>query len=150
MFGNFRRQHISPKAAARRGKSGWRPVKIAVLDTGINTKNAAIRSICDTIKSLRRNQDRSNPIQAVKSFTKDHQRKGGLDTCGHGTHVAWLLLKNAPDANIYVAKVAEDIHRVSSHAIVNVSDSYYLDSQNFVRPTLCLILYNTCRQSIGL
>lgn len=72
-----------------------RRIKIAVLDTGIDESDKQI-------KAARISKKR--PIREMISFV------GGSteDTYGHGTHVAALLMKVAPEADIYVAKVAQE------------------------------------------
>ena len=66
-------------------------VKIAVLDTGVDAMNFTIR------KAMK-----AGRIKDVKSFTPDNETS---DKHGHGTHVAGLVLKVAPDADIYIARV---------------------------------------------
>lgn len=84
------------------------PVKIAVLDTGVDSKNPFIRGA-----------RKANRIKALKSFVKtDESTEDGV---GHGTHVAALLLNVAPDAQIYIAKVAQDENIPSDHNIAEVS-----------------------------
>lgn len=84
------------------------PVKIAVLDTGVDSKDPFIKGATKT-----------NRIKALKSFVKGDESTE--DGSGHGTHVAALLLNVAPDAQIYVAKVAQDINIPSDHNIAEVS-----------------------------
>jgi len=88
------------------GNPSKRRVKIAVLDTGIDTSHEFIKG------SRRRIKDR-------KSFVKDDVSIEDND--GHGTHVAALLLDVAPDAEVYIAKVATDIEIPSGHRIADVS-----------------------------
>ncbi|KAH7218860.1 hypothetical protein DER44DRAFT_846810 [Fusarium oxysporum] len=79
------------------GSAPPRPIRIAILDSGIDSSDkqikAALRSrICAT-------------RSWVGSSIDDHR-----DTYGHGTHVAKLLLKMALAANIYVARICEGKH----------------------------------------
>lgn len=67
-----------------------RRVKIAILDTGIDLLHPQIKEYRDHIKEC-------------KSFFEDS--KGDTDSCGHGTHIAGLLLDVASNAELYVAKV---------------------------------------------
>jgi hypothetical protein len=83
-------------------------VKIAVLDTGIDMQH-------NYIKGCRN----ANRIKGVKSFVTDDQRID--DVCGHGTHVAALLLKVAPECQIYIAKVASGSEIPTNHNIAEVS-----------------------------
>lgn len=43
------------------------------------------------------------------------------DNCSHGTMTLGLLLRVAPDADIYVAKVADDLQFEDTTAVANVS-----------------------------
>ncbi|KAK1252176.1 hypothetical protein MKX08_003363 [Trichoderma sp. CBMAI-0020] len=71
------------------------PVRIAVLDTGLD------RSHHDFEAQERR-------IQGAKLFSYDCQQEDDVfDCCGHGTHVAGLLLDFAPDAELYIAKISD-------------------------------------------
>ncbi|KAF2466865.1 subtilisin-like protein, partial [Lindgomyces ingoldianus] len=70
-------------------------VKIAILDSGIDLIHQDIHAQNDNIKDVRSWVD-------GKRGARD--RRGG-DQCGHGTHVAGLVLKVAPDADVYIAKV---------------------------------------------
>jgi hypothetical protein len=68
------------------------PVRIAILDTGINEKHSAIKAGFDE-KSLRH------------EWCHSWVGKDVHDSHGHGTNATQLLLKFAPRAEIYVAKV---------------------------------------------
>lgn len=72
-------------------------VKIAVLDTGIDWNDSYIRGAKDRIVNW-------------KNWADDRQDKDSQqqvhDSAGHGTHVTALLLKTAPEAKIYVSRVA--------------------------------------------
>ena len=69
-------------------------VKIAILDTGIDLKHPLLKNYID-----------AGQIPQVHDFVED--RDDIKDTNGHGTHSAHLLLKTAPNAAIYVARVFE-------------------------------------------
>jgi subtilisin family serine protease len=73
-------------------------VKIAVLDTGIDWSDSYIRGAKDR-------------IEGWKNWTNDRRDQDAkqqvYDSSGHGTHVAALLLKTAPEAKIYVSRVAD-------------------------------------------
>ena len=84
------------------------PVKIAVLDTGVDSKHNFIKGAVNT-----------NRIKDRRSFIKGD--KSTEDGFGHGTHVAALLLEVAPDAQLYVAKVANNGDIPSDHNIADVS-----------------------------
>lgn len=68
-------------------------VKIAILDTGIDLRHDAFNG-----------QFPDGRVKKVEDFV---QAGGtGADVHGHGTHCAALLRKVAPEADIYVARVA--------------------------------------------
>lgn len=72
-------------------------IRVAILDTGVDPTDKMIKA---TLRS--RIQDRR---AFVGSSPIDHG-----DIYGHGTHVARLLLKMAPAAEIFIAKVCEGKH----------------------------------------
>lgn len=69
-------------------------VKIAILDTGIDVRNVAFAQAVS--KGL---------IKKVEDFADP--TGDGLDLNGHGTHCAGLLVRIAPEAEIYVARVTK-------------------------------------------
>jgi subtilisin family serine protease len=79
-------------------------VKIAVLDTGIDLNHPTIKGAVN----MRR-------IKTSKSFVKDD--KTPQDENGHGTHVASLILKVAPESELYVGKIARNENIPSDHDI---------------------------------
>lgn len=71
------------------------PVRIAVLDTGLDKSHPDFEA-------------QEGRIQGEKSFISDCRREDDVfDRCGHGTHVAGLLLDFAPDAELYIAKISD-------------------------------------------
>lgn len=90
-----------------------RSVRIAVLDTGIDTTHNAFRDIMDF----------RGPIRAYKCW----DREGRLDettvddTDGHGTHVAAILLRLAPRALLYVARIAERRDLITATNVAKVT-----------------------------
>lgn len=72
------------------------PVKIAVLDTGIDMIHPNLVA-------------RSDQIVEKYNWTDKNHPKAVKDNSGHGTFVANLLLDYAPGANLYVAKIAKDM-----------------------------------------
>lgn len=71
-------------------------VKIAILDTGIDLRHDAFK---DQLPGLPKGR-----VKKVSDFVEAGGQ--GADVHGHGTHCAALLRKVAPEADIYVARVA--------------------------------------------
>lgn len=71
-------------------------MKIAVLDTGIDKDHPDYEA----------QQER---IKVIKLFSSDCQQsyEDVSDRCGHGTHIAGILLDFAPDAELYIAKISD-------------------------------------------
>ncbi|KAF4968625.1 hypothetical protein FSARC_4000 [Fusarium sarcochroum] len=82
-------------------------VKIVVLDTGVDKNHLDFDAYEDRIK-------------ASVSYVGNN-RKSVRDTSGHGTHVTSLLCEYAPDADIYIVKIAE-YDPVSSSIIAQAID----------------------------
>lgn len=74
------------------------PVRIAILDSGLDPDNPF----------LIEDQHLANPrIKEARSFVHGTVPHDIRDEIGHGTHALGLLLKAAPYAEIYVAKIAQ-------------------------------------------
>ncbi|CEI41732.1 unnamed protein product [Fusarium venenatum] len=74
-------------------KSTSTPVKIAILDTGIERGHALVEPREDSLKGKK---NFYNPLQTNVA-----------DTHGHGTFTASLIMDYAPDAELYIAKIAD-------------------------------------------
>ncbi|PVH69595.1 subtilisin-like protein, partial [Cadophora sp. DSE1049] len=74
-----------------------RKIRIAILDTGIDEDHSFFKGI----KRTRRARD--SPFKHMQSFTGD---SNAADSFGHGTNVAALILKIAPEADLYIAKIS--------------------------------------------
>jgi subtilisin family serine protease len=73
------------------------PVRIAILDSGLDPKNPF----------LIEDRELARPkVKEARSFVHGTEPHDILDEIGHGTHALGLLLKVAPCAEIYVAKIA--------------------------------------------
>ena len=73
------------------------PVRIAILDSGLDPENPF----------LIEDQQLANPrIKEARSFVHGTGPHDIRDEIGHGTHALGLLLKVAPCAEIYVARIA--------------------------------------------
>jgi subtilisin family serine protease len=89
-----------------RSPSDFRPVKVAIIDTGIYWQHPEFKKhIAEGALSKRR----------CEAFPKPHKPCDvtlTLDPCddkhGHGTHAASVLLQTAPDIELYIARVADD------------------------------------------
>jgi hypothetical protein len=73
-------------------------VKVAILDTGIDLEDSFIRGAKDRIR------DCKNWADDREDLDDRHQVH---DASGHGTHVAALLLKTAPEADVYIGRIAD-------------------------------------------
>ena len=74
------------------------PVRIAILDSGLDPENPF----------LIEDQQLANPrIKDARSFVHGTEPHDIRDEIGHGTHALGLLLKIAPCAEIYVARIAQ-------------------------------------------
>ncbi|KAH8892963.1 subtilisin-like protein, partial [Thozetella sp. PMI_491] len=80
-----------------------KPVRVAVLDTGINLNDPFIQA----------NKAR---IQCM-NFLRDQDGGPMADSSGHGTHVAGLVLKVARNASLYVARIARSHDDLDDEAI---------------------------------
>ncbi|CAI6097456.1 unnamed protein product [Clonostachys chloroleuca] len=105
-FEQFHRRFIRP--LMRNGDKKIQRVKIVLLDTGIFTGHSDLQALRQRVMQYRKSQgfdqkEDQDPIKFKESrpFIGDRIR----DTIGHGTHIACLLLKFAPDADIYIAKI---------------------------------------------
>ena len=113
LLGEFRERYMKPIEARPR-------VKIAVLDTGLDEQDLDFKTRRKTIIEDRRQQQPGridDPVKAITSFT------GGpaIDDNGHGTHVAGLLLRTAPEADIFVAKISRGLSVENIRGIPEVS-----------------------------
>jgi len=67
-----------------------RRVRVCVIDTGLDMAHPAVQAA--------KLEGRLKSVQSWKGST--------MDEYGHGTHAAELILRVAPQADLYVAKVA--------------------------------------------
>jgi hypothetical protein len=71
------------------------PVKIAVLDTGMDTDHGSLQAHEDQIQA-RYNGTGIGPPDDI------------TDRLGHGTHVAGIILQYCPHAELYIAKIVDE------------------------------------------
>lgn len=97
-------------------------IRIALLDTGVSFKDDKLSFEREYVKHYRLEQNFEgqdlDPIKECKSFVG--KGKSILDKCGHGTHLALLLLQYAPDADLYIAKVSSDMEFDDTGSVINV------------------------------
>ncbi|KAM5385425.1 hypothetical protein ACJZ2D_001066 [Fusarium nematophilum] len=79
----------------KKGDKELKRIKIALLDSGILCAMTNFQG------------EDLNPIKGHEHYVGPDIKKP--DTCGHGTHLACLLLQYAPDADLYIAKVTSDL-----------------------------------------
>lgn len=117
----FHAQFIQPRITK---SNGLRPVKIAILDTGIEVDNSSLQGVLDNIKDSRKASGfrdwRRGSIRAVQSFATSPGDE--RDVVGHGTHVAWLALKTALNVEVYIAKVSAGKQFDDNTAVVKAID----------------------------
>lgn len=69
------------------------PIKIAIIDSGVDLYDPSIRA-------------RKCQIRDMRNWTSD-QHYECADECGHGTHVTRLILETAPAVEVYIAKISD-------------------------------------------
>ncbi|RSL44894.1 hypothetical protein CEP53_011007 [Fusarium sp. AF-6] len=94
------------------------PVKIAVLDTGIDRDHFVFEAREDNLKG--------------KKNCYNESQKNVPDTHGHGTFTASLILDYAPDASLYVIKIADKENtrpdaKIVANAINHAIDKWDVD-----------------------
>ena len=104
-FLNFRRHFIIPKMADRR--MGRPRIKIAILDTGFFVDDQWLSGQISDVMKYRKTQNfqELDEIYPIKELWPSLELVEDGD--GHGTRLAYLFLKYAPDADLYIAKVSD-------------------------------------------
>jgi subtilisin family serine protease len=84
-----------------------KPVRVAILDTGVDETHPLIEKAMGRIlhKTTQVRQ-----IAAMRGFP--HSLKPGQDHHGHGTHCASVFIKTAPNAALYIGRVADDTGQI--------------------------------------
>ena len=95
-----------------KSRPGRRP-RIAILDTGLNTKHAKVAELLELPKEQRRIQGFWSPDKGLPAED---------DEDGHGTHCAMVAHKVAPNADIYVARVFQNRRTVYGTHVAKVSN----------------------------
>lgn len=86
-----------------KSRSDTKRVKIAILDTGVDITHPYLAEKAGSVI-----HSNSWPTNTASDFS---------DTKGHGTHVAGLILKLAPGAELYIAKVDDSSEAGSNQDI---------------------------------
>lgn len=88
------------------------PVKIAILDTGIDRNHNSFEA-------------REENIKAKLNFYNNSE-KSIPDVNGHGTFTASLILDYAPDSELYIAKIADEENATpNAKVVVDVSKRWH-------------------------
>ena len=77
-------------------------MRIAILDTGVDARHPEIRAALKEKRIVRYFPDSANAISDPELLDPLADRHG------HGTHGTSVLLRAAPNAAIYIARVADD------------------------------------------
>jgi Subtilase family len=98
---------------AENRKDDQKRVRIAILDTGLDNTHPQIRAarLANRIVAY-------FPESTDSTLPSDSDRS--LDRHGHGTHGTSILLRTAPHAAIYIAKVADEDGKLKYDDIVKV------------------------------
>nr|AJD23190.1 putative subtilisin [Onygena corvina] len=86
------------------------PVRVAILDTGIDLGHPelqAARSDPRSGRPIKGEGPQINRVKKWKSFCGGKEEEVS-DIDGHGTHVAGIILQLAPTAELYIAQVSKD------------------------------------------
>lgn len=113
---------LSAKAIKNKS-SAFKPVRIAIIDTGFDPRHPLILS--------QDHRQVDSRIKAAQNFANGADPRDVQDVVGHGTHALGLLLTVATCAEIYIAKVAnqENVERDSYNAIAKVRFLKYITWQ---------------------
>ena len=83
-----------------------RDVKVAIIDSGIETEHPKIRRVAGGIGLT------------VKSGERVIQQPDHADCAGHGTACAGIIQKKAPDAELYSIRIFDETLSADGHALV--------------------------------
>lgn len=107
------------------GRDWTGPVKIAILDTGIDLEHEdflkpARRRTKIGLKAAKRIPEKTQRerIKACRNFVGD-STEDVTDETGHGTHIAGLILSIAPRAELYIAKTSSGQEALEKHEVEN-------------------------------
>lgn len=97
-------------------KDNQRRVRIAILDTGVDATHPQIQVAWDSNRIVAYFPESTNSTADSDTKSLDQLR----DEHGHGTHGTSVLLRTAPNASIYVARVADEDGKPRYDDIVKV------------------------------
>lgn len=117
---------IRERARGRKAAGRHRPVRIAVLDTGYDGEAVFFS-----------NPARQHRIKGWKDFSEGCE--AAVDSNGHGTHTLALVMKVAPSADMYVARIAKDRAGLQN-AAETVAQVRRISYQAMRQPDVSLIL----------
>ncbi|RFU23755.1 hypothetical protein B7463_g12582, partial [Scytalidium lignicola] len=109
-----------------------KPVKVAILDTGIDLLHPDFQRPRSNFKQrginpVDRELNQIDRIRGWKNFCNDRSDiQDVADIDGHGTHVAGIILQLAPRAELYIARVCEgdeNYGRTAQNQAINMSNS---------------------------
>ncbi|CAH0019890.1 unnamed protein product [Clonostachys rhizophaga] len=113
----YNRIHWTPdddEATINSGFHWYGPVKIAVLDTGVDLEHEDFTKPARRRTKIGRKRAKGIPektqrerIVAARNFVGEPGEENDVtDEFGHGTHIAGLIMAVAPRAELYIAKVS--------------------------------------------
>ena len=102
-------------AVAENRKDNQKRVRIAILDTGMDITHPQIQAAQSRINGYFSNSTDIPPNSVSDSLELIQ------DYHGHGTHRASVLLRTAPDASIFVAKVTHNDGKLNYDQIIEVN-----------------------------
>ena len=76
-------------------KDRQKPVRVAILDTGVDVEHSEFE-----------NAVRAKKIRACRGFPASLEPLS--DRNGHGTHITSVFMRTAPNAVLYIARIADD------------------------------------------
>lgn len=108
---------------------GRQRIRIALLDTGVHKVGSDLQACITEVMHYRKERgfekEQRNPIKKQKSFVAGEESCDDTSLCGHGTQLACLLLKLAPDADLYIAKVSSSLDFAVTSGVAEVSRYLY-------------------------
>lgn len=109
----FREQYIKPFKKSQR-------MRIAILDTGVDEADHYLRVKRKSLIKRRMEAGyghADDPMKAIKTFLGQSAK----DNNGHGTQIAGILTQVAPEADLYIAKISDQMYVEVIHHIPHVS-----------------------------